>query len=203
MSGAYSEEDLVNALKQTASIMSVPTRPPSWVRPPWWAMPINVTRTRPIPAASGWVDYITVQLGQTDLAPVGYSIRLTGYVATGRNDPLTTGMTYRFLRNGTQLPTQEFDITNTVERHVMRYTETEPWPAFGRKMFFHVPNQSRLVLQVNNPSGAEEIAIAALYGYYYPNLGDVGRGGQESHVQGGWGHEDSDQGAGNDGAYAR
>jgi|GEM_PF-1777502 len=181
MSGAgFSTDDLQEALKQTAQLMSVPLRSPRWVKPTWWDHPLTVTRTRPIPAASGWLDLISITLGKSTFAPDGYSLRLAGYVATGKNDPLTTGMTYRFIKNGSLLNAQEFDITNTIERHVLRYSGVAaPWPAFGRKMFLNVGNNGTLKLQVNNPSGASETAVAALYGYYYPNLGDLPGGSLE------------------------
>lgn len=187
----YSSADLQAALAETARLLSFPTRQPRWVKPPFWAWPLNETRTRPIPAASGWVDYIDIELGkEPGTAPEGFTLRLAAFIGTTENDPLTTGVTYRFKRNGALLPTQEFDITNTIERHLERYTNPEPYPAFARKMFLIVQNQGHLVLQVNNPSGSTQIAFAALYGYYYPNLGDVGRGGLET-AAGEGGHEDA------------
>lgn len=192
MDGAhFTSEELQQALADVARLMSIPTRSPRWVKQPWWAWPLNVTRTRPIPAGSGWIDYIRIQLGQTDLAPTGYSLRLAAFTGTGENDPLVTGMTYRFIRNGQRLPAQEFDITNTIEKHLERYSGvTFPFPTWARKMFLIVPNDGLLQLQVNNPSGAEELAFASLYGYYYPNLGDQGKGSLEATAVG---HIDSDR----------
>lgn len=183
-------DDMAQALAETARSMSVPLRPPLWVKPSWWSLPLLATKTRPVPAASGWIDYITIQ-PNVGLAPQGYSMRLIGYVATGENDPLVTGMTYRFVRGAQRLPVQEFNITDTIERHVERYSGVpNPWPAWGRRIFLHAINDQRIVLQVNNPDAAPQIAIAALYGYFYPNLRDVGRGSLET----GWaGNEESDR----------
>jgi hypothetical protein len=181
-SGPYTSDDLQQALSQTAERLSIPIRSPRWVKPTWWDWPLTEMRTRPIPAASGWVDLISITLGkQPGLAPDGYSARLLAFVSTGQNDPLTTGMLYRFVRNGQLMNDQEFDITNTIEKNVMRYSGIpDPWPAFGRKIFLNLTNNSQLILQVNNPGVAPQIAIAALYGYYYPNLGDLTKGSLES-----------------------
>jgi len=180
--GGYTSEDLQQALADTAKMMSIPLRSPQWVKPTWWDYPLNETRTRPVPAQSGWLDYIVIQLGVTPgFAPLGYSLRLMAFVGTTRTDPLVNGVTYRFLRNGQQLASQEFDITNTIEKHILRYSGVpDPWPAYGRKMFLHVSNQGRLVLQVNNPSMSEQLCPVALYGFYWPNLGDLPRGSLET-----------------------
>lgn len=181
---------MAEALAETAKSASVPLRPPLWVKPSWWALPLLATKTRPIPAASGWIDYITIT-PETGFAPSGYSMRIVGFVATGENDPLVTGMTYRFVRGASRLPVQEFDITNTIERHVERYSGVAaPWPAWGRKMFLNVINGQRLVLQVNNPDAAPQLAIAAIYGYFYPNLRDLGKGSLETGIGG---NEESDR----------
>lgn len=179
--GGYTSDDLMHALADTARMMSIPIRSPQWVKPTWWDYPLNLNKTRPVPANSGWLDYLVIQLGVSDFAPSGYSLRLMAYVATTKTNPLVNGVTYRFLRNGQQLPTQEFDITNTIERHILRYSGVpDPWPAYGRKMFLHVPNYGRLVLQVNNPSNTAQLCPVALYGYYWPNLGDLPRGSLET-----------------------
>ncbi len=72
----------------------------------------------------------------------------------------------------------------------MRFTAAEMWPAFGRKIIMITQNEGTLTLQVNNPGVVDRIAVAALYGYYYPNLGDVSRGGMETGG-GPDGHEDA------------
>jgi hypothetical protein len=192
MGTPFTADDLGHAIAETAKLISIPYRNPEWVKPSWWAWPLNVTRTRGIPPTAGFVDYINIQLGQTDLAPVGYSIKVCAFVGTTENDPLVNGVTYRFLRNGVHLPAQEFNITNTIEKHLDRYTSALPFPAFGRKLFLNVTNDGRLQLQVNNPSGLVQVGFCALYGYYYPNLGDLDRGGMES-AAGRDGHEDGDR----------
>jgi hypothetical protein len=177
----YTRDDLLQSLADVARIMSIPKRDPRWVKPTFWDYPLNETRTRPVPANSGWLDYITIHLGvQPGFAPEGYSLRLMAFVGTTLTDPLTNGVTYRFLKNGFPLPAQEIDITNNIEKGILRYSGVPaPWPAYGRKIFLTVQNQGRLVLQVNNPSGDAVLCPAALFGYYFPNLGDLPKGSLE------------------------
>lgn len=186
----FTVQQVVDGVALAAKNASLPLREPSYSRPPFWAKPLNETRTRPVAAGSGWLDYITLQLGQTPgLAPVGYSLVIDRYIATGEASPITSGLLYRFLVRGTHLREQEFDITNDIERHV-DHAAAVPWPAMQRRIYIHVGNQQRLVLQVNNTGGASTKAYASISGYYYPNLGDLPRSSQES----GGGQEDSGRG---------
>ncbi len=186
MADTYTSDDLLQAVADTARMMSIPIRDPRWVKPTWWDYPLNESRTRPVPNSGVWLDYITIKLGVTPgFAPDGYSLRLMAFVGTTETDPLTNGVTYRFLRNGQHLAEQEFDITNDIEKHVMRYSGVpDPWPAFGRKMFIAVQNNGTLVLQVKNSGAGEVICPAALYGYYFPNLGDLPKGSLERGMNG-------------------
>lgn len=175
----YSPQEAIEAAKIVMRTMSVPLREPSYARPPFWAYPLNENRTRPVPAGSGWLDYITLHLGQEPgLAPNGYSARVQYYIASGDESPITSGLLYRFLYNGQLVPEQEFDITNDIERHV-DHAAAIPYPAMTRRLDFHIRNNGRFVLQVNNTGPSTVIALAALCGYYYPNLGDRDRGALE------------------------
>jgi hypothetical protein len=156
---------------------------PGYNRPPFWAYTFNETKTRPIPAGSGWLDYLVVQLGESPgTAPVGYSLVINQFIATGQVSPIVSGLRYRFLLKGTRLRSEEFDITNDIERHV-DHGAARPWPAMQRRTFIQVGNQQLLVLQVNNTGGATTKAFASLAGWYYPNLGDMPRGSQEAGSQ--------------------
>ncbi len=187
----FTVEQTIKAAAMAARIASLPLREPAYSRPPFWAKAFNETKTRPVVAGSGWLDYITIQLGQEPgLAPVGYSLVVNQYIATGDVSPLVSGLVYRFIVRGMHLREQEFDITNTVERHV-DHAAAKPWPAMQRRIYIHVGNQQRLVLQVNNQGGDETKAYASLAGYYYPNLLDLPRSSQET---GSGGEEDSARG---------
>lgn len=174
----FTVPEAISAAAIVARNISIPLREPSYSRPPYWALPLNITKTRPIPAASGWLEYLVIHLGVTGLAPDGYSARVQYYIASGSVDPTTSGLRYRFRYNGALLPAQEFDITDGIERHI-DHLAAAPYPAMPRRFDLHMRNNSRLVLEVNNTGGASTFAFAALMGYYYPNLGDLDRGAQE------------------------
>jgi hypothetical protein len=177
---AITFRSVVHAAETAAKIASIPIRNPAWQDPTFWSYPLNETRTRPVPANSGWLNYIVIDLRlQQGFAPEDYTIRLKGFVATGQVDPATSGLEYRFVRGGQMLPTQEFDITDNIERHLER-SFPFPYPCFHRRLMLLVTNDSQIVLQVRNASGTPRLAFASLYGYYYPNLGGAGRGTQES-----------------------
>jgi len=185
-----SENTIIEGALRAARIVSIPVRRPDWVDPSFWAYPLNQTKTRPVPAASSWLDYLTVRPSRAGgLAPEGYSAVIKGFVATSEADPAVSGIRYRFMLGGRLLPAQEFGITDAIDRHVQR-NDTYPWPAFHRRTFIQVSNNQLLTLQVRNTSGAEAVAIAGLYGWFYPNLGTLGKGGQEDGNDGFQGLED-------------
>jgi len=164
--------------------MSLPLREPSYTRPPFWALTFNETRTRPVAAGSGWLDYIFLQLGeQPGLAPVGHSLVINQFIATGESSPITSGLLYRFIIRGARQAVQEFNITNNIERHV-DHAAALPWPAMQRRIYLHLSNQQQLVLQVNNTGDESTRAFASLSGWYYPNLRDSTRGQQEVNEDG-------------------
>ena len=173
----YTLPEAIDAAKSVARNISIPLREPSYSRPPFWALPLNESKTRPIPAGSGWIDYIDLHLGM-QLAPTGHSARVQWFIASGADSPITSGLLYRFKYNGALLASQEFDITNDIERHI-DHLAAMPYLAQPRRLDLHLRNESRLVLQVNNTGGATTLAFASLMGYYYPNLGDLDRGSLE------------------------
>lgn len=166
-----------------AKMGSIPFREPDYARPSYWAKNLSETRCRPIPSGAGWIDYITIQMGQ-GFAPQGYSCVVQYFIATGLLDPATSTLRYRFTQAGIPLPVQEFDINNNIELGVERASAI-PWPAMVRRVYLEIQNDRQLVLQVMNTSGAPQLAFAGLFGYYFPNLGDLPRGSIESHGGGG------------------
>lgn len=194
------EDTMVAAVITAAKQASIPIRNPAWIDPSWWSYPLNVTRTRPIPANSGWIDYIDLNttIGG-GLSPSDYAIRLKGYVASGQYAPTVSGLLYRFRRNGGFPPDQEFDITDSIERHLERNNPNQfphPFPCFHRRIVMVLNNNSRLTLQVNNTSGTARLAFASLFGYYYPNLLGLSKGGQEAppFAESGFGEGPEDHG---------
>ena len=178
------EDQMVAAVVVAARKSSIPIRNPAYIDPSWWSYPLNVTKTRPIPANSGWLNYLDINTNVGGgLVPTGHVIRLKGYVASGQYDPVVSGLRYRFLESGRHMPDQEFDITDSIERHLERNNPNQfphPFPCFHRRIVITLNNDSRLTLQVNNTSGTVRLAFASLYGYYYPNLLGLSKGGQEA-----------------------
>jgi hypothetical protein len=169
---------VVAAAQMVAKMGSIPFREPEYARPSYASKNLSVTKTRPIPSAPGvWVDYITIQNG-VGLSPQGYSAVIQYFTVTGENDPLTSTLRYRFKQSGSVLPTQEFDINNDIELGIDRAAAL-PWPAMVRRIYIELQNDRQLVLQVQNSSGVDQLAFAGLYGYYFPNLGDLPRGSLE------------------------
>ncbi len=166
-------DQILRAAAIVARTGSIPFREPSSARPPFWAQPINTTKTRPIPAHTDWFDYVALS-GGAEFFPEGYSAMVSHFIGTSKNDMVTSGIEYRFMLNGAFLPSQEIGLTAGVELGVDRLSTT-PWPAMHRKISITVTNMSYLALQVRNTSGATQIAIAGLFGWYYPNLNNGGR----------------------------
>ncbi len=162
-----------------AKMGSIPLREESANRPPFDAYTLTKTRTRIIPAGQDWIDYVVIQLGNEE-APNGYAARITGFVASGLEDPATSGLEYRFIFNNYQHMTpQEFILTNGVDLNV-NHLAAQPFPSQPRKVTMQLQNDQRMVLQVRNTGGADTVALGALYGWYYPNLGDMPLDAQES-----------------------
>lgn len=170
---------VTDALLMVAQMGSIPLREESIGRPPFGAYTLAKTRTRIIPAGQPWTDYVTIQMGLEE-APSGYAAKVTGFVASGLIDPAITGLQYRLMFNNyAQMPAQEFGIPNGEDLNVEHLSAT-PFPSQPRRIHLQVQNDQRLVLQVRNTGIADATALGALYGWFYPNLGDMPRDAQES-----------------------
>ncbi len=173
-------ETLLQAMAIVARTGSIPLRESSSGRPPFWWKAITATKTRPIAAGTTWLDYIILR-GGFEFFPKGYSATVNRFIATSKTDPATSLLQYRFLINGDIVPTQEFDLTAGIDFNVDRTaTNLAPWPAMVRRCSFEIPTDNVLTLQVQNLGVATEIAIAGLFGWYYPSLGHPGREAFES-----------------------
>ena len=168
--GMFSAEQVISAASVVAKMAAIPLREPSTGRPTLWSPPLLITKTRPVPPGLGWIDYLTLVPG-TGFAPVAHMAVVNRWIATGFNDPAVTGLMYRIRIDDRIVPANEFTMTAGIERNIDRNSLT-PWPCQPQRCFFATDNGQRLTLQVNNPSAADEIAIAMLAGWYLPNLGN-------------------------------
>lgn len=181
----FTESQVIGALADFVRLGSVSIREQGVQRPTFASLNLTETRCRTIPAGSGWVDYITIQMNEGKAA-AGYAAFIEFYIASGKTDPATSGLQYRFMLNGALLPSQEFLPPAGVDINVNHLSAT-PFPAQPRRIAMVVDNDSRLVLQVNNTGGAITTAYAGLFGWYFPNQSQP-REAQEST---GFGHSDS------------
>lgn len=164
-----SPQTVLGAAATVARLGSIPLREQSPGRPPFWAKPIVATKTRPIPAGTTWFDYIVLR-GGFEFFPKGYSAVVNRFISTGKGDPATSGLAYRFLVDGDLVNATEFNLLATVDYNVDRASLT-PFPSMVRRCFFNVPVGHSLILQAQNTSLATSIAYAGLFGWYYSALG--------------------------------
>jgi hypothetical protein len=157
------EQDVLDALERIKDVGSIPLRENSWNEYPFWADPINLTKARPVPANSGWLNYIVLPRRSQYIGIVRQ------FVGTSQNAPDVSGVEYRFIKRGVLLPINEYNITNDVEKHLDR-NQSNPFPTHPRHTFIRVEDDEDLILQVRNTSGSVQLAFAALYGWYYDDL---------------------------------
>ncbi len=150
-------------MKRVAESGSIPLRENSWNEYPFWADPINLTKARPVPANSGWLNYIVLPRRS------GYIGMVREFVGTSQFVHSVSGIEYRFIRRGVFVLPPQYDITNGVEKNLER-SEALPYPTTPRKTFIRVEDSEDLILQVRNTTGAQQLAFAALYGWYYDSL---------------------------------
>lgn len=174
-------QQVIGAMATLAQMGSIPLREPVYNRPTFWSYPLNEMRARIVPPTTAFVDFIVIQMGR-GRAPVGYSAKFQYWVMTGLNDPATSGITFRFLVNGSPFDPATFGITSNIDQCVERVNAPNPWPAQPQRFNMLITNDRQIRLQVRNTSGINQRAFAALYGYYYPNLGDLTRGSLERGV---------------------
>jgi hypothetical protein len=158
---------LVSALVMVAELGSIPIREQSNQRSTFASTNLTRTKTRTVPAGTAWTDYLLVQMGEAD-APSGFAATIDYYVASGLVDPATSGLQYRFLKDGALMASQEFSMPAGVDMTV-DHLALAPFPAQKRRLNIKLYNRERFVLQVRNTGVADTVAIAALMGYCYPN----------------------------------
>ena len=159
--------EFARAAAAVAQLGSIPLREPSPQRPPFWAKPVIATKTRPIAAGTAWTDYLVLQGGR-GFFPAGYGAVINRFVATGKDDPATSGLEYRFLVNGDLVREQEFDLTAGIDLNV-DHAAAAPFPAQARRCYFLVVQYQMLQLQVRNTGVASTLAYAGLFGWYFPS----------------------------------
>lgn len=164
-------QEVIAASKRLVQQTSIPLREPSTGRPTFWSNCLAQTRTRPIPANSGWIDINQIRPG-VGIFPENYSCIVNMFIATSQASMVTSGLLYQFLLEGDLMPSQYFAIAPGVDYNVERINEATPFPSQPRKIFISVGNNQHLSLQVMNTSSSIQNSYSALFGWFYPNLGN-------------------------------
>lgn len=162
--------DIAQAALQATRLASIPVREPSYTKPSFWALPLTITRARGLEVMAGaWQDFLEIPSIQDHPKVV------THYVAT----PFVAGtVEYRFVIKGTLLDPSAVTLPPAVERHLDRFA-THPFPTKKRPLYIRVGDTDSFVIQARNLTGVEQLAFAAVYGWYYPQLLNAARGGGE------------------------
>lgn len=171
--------DIVRGAAIVAEKLSIPFRQPKWQEPTFDSQPLLVTRTRPVPNDGVWYDFLTLSQPDPPEWPKNYGARLQRWVATGLTNMATSGLEYRWVRNGALMPVQDFNAEGTLELAVDRFAAL-PWPANWRQIDMILLDTDSLVIQVRNAGGGVLLALAGIQGFYFPDLGSQGRARMES-----------------------
>ncbi len=164
----FTVDQVVQAAAGVARMASIPLREQSIGRPTFWSPPICYTKTRPIPANTDWVDFLTLASG-VSFFPKGYGALVNQFIATGKDDPATSLLQFRFRQDGDLIPTQEFALQSNIDYGVDRAAAIM-WPAMARKITFIVMPRHSLALQVKNADVATHVATCGLFGWFFPDL---------------------------------
>jgi hypothetical protein len=162
---------VVSAVQTLIKQSSIPLREPSTARPTFWSTCLAQTKTRPIPANSGWIDLNQLIPG-VGTFPEHYAAIVNYFIATSQASMATSGLLYRFLLEGDLLP--NVNLAAGVDYNVERINTVNPFPAQPRKIFINVTSSQHLSLQVKNTSGTIQNAYTGLFGWFYPDLGSTG-----------------------------
>lgn len=157
-----SESMLARVLARAAKNFSFPVRPPSYSQPSFWSEPIVITRARPIDPGLGWVDFLSVPDKES------HTKIIRAYIASSYNEGQVS---FRWIRGNSLLDTDTVSIPANVERHINRLV-AHPYPARFRSFTFPAFDRTQVVLQANNATNDIQLAFAAVYGWYYPDLRD-------------------------------
>lgn len=151
--------ELTQAVSRASKLSPIPVRKPSYNAPPFWGLPLNISRVRPIEGNSGWITFFTIPKKELFVRIV-QSFVLDGFTSNV--------LQFRFILNNHILAPNSFVLTPNIERHIERFN-THPYPCTSRKTHIFAKADDQLLVQVNNTNGNQQYAYGAVYGWYYPN----------------------------------
>jgi hypothetical protein len=136
----------------------LPIRRPSVNQPPFFSLPLNLTRTRIIPKNTpNWTVALAVP-SREQYVPV-----INAYSLGINRSLVNSGVEFRFQFNGGDLP--EVDLLTDAE-----LCRDGSWPLYRKTFFQVVPFGQRFTVEVRNLSFTNHIYLIGLFGYYYPSV---------------------------------
>jgi len=155
------QASLAYAATRVVRNTAIPVREPSYNWPTFWSAPLTITRARPLPVGGGlWQDFLVVP--EEDLFPRV----INSYIAT----PFTAEtVEFRWVYRDHLLEPQAIVLPATVSRHLRRQL-AHPFPCLFRRFFVWAGDASQLKIQARNLTANQQLAFAAVFGWYYPSF---------------------------------
>lgn len=147
------------AFLQSLRGSNLPIRRPSFNQPAFWSLPIFLTKPRPVPAGTAWVDFLSVS------GVPHYIAVITHFVASSVGDSNINGLQWRFLLNGAGLTGTSFAAGQELNK-----VGPNTYPVKYRSIYQPVTEIQTLTLQVQNLTGLQCMAVAALVGWWYETM---------------------------------
>jgi len=145
----------IAALLRSLEVMPAPIRAPSHTLPDYWSKPLNQTLIQPVPAGTPWTDILVAE------THLGYALTLNRYFAGAQSPAAIAGLEFRFRRDNSPVELITIDPTAEVFRD-----GAGVYPMVYRDVFFWVPDNQVVALQVRNPTAFQRTAFCALRGWY-------------------------------------
>ena len=149
----------VSAFMQALRGSNLPIRRPSFNQQSFWSRPIFLTKPRPVSANTPWEDFLSIS------GVPHYIAVITHFVATTVGDSNINGLQYRFLLNGALLSGTQFAAGQELNK-----VGPNTYPVKYRPIYQPVTEIQTLTLQVQNLTGLQRTAVAALVGWHYETM---------------------------------
>lgn len=155
-----SETTMAQTALDALKYLTFQVREPSYNQPDFWSSALTITRARPLPANLPWTDFVEIPL-QSSYARIIRSFVATSFAAGA--------VEYRWVYTNGLLAPDSVTLPSNVERHLNRLAP-HPYPCSFRDFVVRSSARGRLRLQVRNLTANQQLAFAAVYGWYYPDL---------------------------------
>lgn len=160
------ERDALLAVGATISALqsaSTPVRQHSYQKPPFYARPLNATRTRYF--AGNTLDWSRRLVAPPQENYVGV---VTSYTIAADVDLAGSGLEFRITRDGVIVPGAVFTDADLCREGA--------WPAFKRPTYLVFTDNQSVAIEARNLGALTRRLVLGLFGFYYPspNAGEEG-----------------------------